>query len=95
MKVLGKASRDTYLCEVSHEEIEKFLNLYYGHKPELKVGEVVDLGLGYNFASEIKDALKKTEEFVKSNQKTVQALLNGFSLVELRKIKPEKTEQTK
>ena len=81
MKVIGIASRGTYLCEVSHTEIEKFMGLYYNNMKELKVGDNVDLGKGYNFASETKEAMLKTEAFISSNKKIVEAILNGVSVV--------------
>ena len=40
MKVLGTTDGG-YVCEISHTEIEKFLNLYYGQK-KLKQGTEED-----------------------------------------------------
>ena len=82
MKVLGLATVSysrTYICEVTHSEIEQFLNLYYAKLPELKIGESVDLGKGYNYAVDIASALKSTRDFVKDNQKVVTAILNGLN----------------
>jgi len=78
MKVIGIVNHDTYICEVSHTEIEKFLNLYYGKKDRLKVTESMDLGKGHDFASQIADAMRKTQDFVNANQQVVTAILNGL-----------------
>lgn len=58
MKVIAKASESKYLCEVSHEELEKYLNQYYGKLDKLVVGEEIDLGKGYDFAARIETACK-------------------------------------
>ena len=80
MKVIAKKGHDTYICEVNHTEIEQFLGLYYGRKTPLKEGEEVNLGEGYDYASEIKEAFKQTQTFVKSNQKIITAIMNGLSV---------------
>lgn len=83
MKIIGITSENyskQYICTVDHSELEKFLGLYYDKLKKLSPGDEVDLGKGYNYASEIKDAMKKTREFVESNQKVVTAILNGLSI---------------
>lgn len=88
MKIIGTSDHDSYICQVSHTEIEKFLNLYYGKKKPLTVGETVDLGKGYDYASQIGDAMRKTQEFVNANQQVVTAILNGLNFQKI-------AEQTK
>lgn len=82
MKVIG-ISNDTYqkeyICVVGHNELEKYLALYYGKMKALNVGESVDLGKGYDYASEIATAMRKTQEFVQANQTVVTAILNGLN----------------
>lgn len=80
MKVIGKTDSG-YICEVSHEEIEKHLNLYYGRLEKLKTGESISLGRGYDFASEIKLAFKETQNFVNANQKIIDAIMNGLKVI--------------
>ena len=80
MKVLGTTG-DGYVCEISHTEIEKFLNLYYGKKAHLNIGEVIDLGKSYDFASEIRSSLKLTREFINSNKTIIKAIIEGLSVV--------------
>lgn len=81
MKILGTTKDSTtYLCEVSHTEIEKYLGLFYGKMGMVKVGDVIDLGKGYDHASEIKQAMEKTREFVKAHQGTVNAIINGLRI---------------
>ena len=83
MKVIGTSSISTYICEVSNSELEKFMNQYYCNNSlkELEAGDVVDLGRGYDFARDTQDAIRKTEEFIKSNKKIVETILNGFSFM--------------
>lgn len=66
MKVLAKANDSTYICEVSHSEVEKFLNKYYGDLGKLSVGDVVNLGQGHDFAGRIEQACKNMAEAMKS-----------------------------
>ena len=80
MKIIGKVKDDQYICEVSHTEVEKFLGLYYGKMQRLKVGDDVDLGQGYNYAGQISDAMKKTQEFIDGNKKIVKAILDGLAI---------------
>ena len=81
MKVIGAISDGHYICEVTHTEIEKFMNLYYNNMKKLKVGDEVNLGEGYNFSVQIKDAMKKTEDFIAGNKEIIEAILNGISVV--------------
>lgn len=97
MKIIGIGqNRDTYLCEVNHTELEKFMNLYYGKLDRLKAGETIDLGAGYDHASQIRDALAKTEDFIKSSGKIISAITNGIGVAkELGKSSGMKNETTK
>jgi len=47
----------------------------------LKVGQVVDLGRGYDFASEAKAAMKATSELIEKNKKVVEAIFNGIQII--------------
>lgn len=66
MKVIAKANDSTYICEVSHTELEKFLNKYYGDLPKLPVGDSVNLGQGYDFAARIESACNRMAEAMKA-----------------------------
>lgn len=66
MKVIAKANDSKYICEVSHEELEKFMNQYYGNLEKLSVGQEVNLGQGHNFAVRIEDACRKMSEAMKA-----------------------------
>ena len=82
MKVIGEVRHKVYICEVSHEEIAKYLNQYYGENPleKLVVGKVIDLGKGYDFHSDAVRAMRKTEEFIKEHKPVIEAILNGISV---------------
>lgn len=80
MKVLGISEGHRYIAEVSHTELEQFLNLYYGKLNHLKVGEIVDLGKGYDHAAEVSRAVSNLCDFIKNNRRIVDALSGGFLL---------------
>ena len=66
MRVIAKATESTYICEVSHDELEKFLNQYYGKLGKLSVGQSVNLGQGYDFAGRIESACNRMAEAMKA-----------------------------
>ena len=84
MKVIGK-SENGYLCDVTHNELEKFLNLYYNKMKELKIGEFIDLGKGYDFLKDANDALKETQRFIESNKRIIQCILSGIEFMGIEK----------
>lgn len=81
MKVIAKISRDRFVCEVGTTEVEKFLNLYYGKMEEMKIGSVIDLAKGHDFAEQAADAMQKTEKFIQSNKVIVESILNGINFL--------------
>lgn len=91
MKVIGKGAGD-YICTVSHTELEKFMNLYYGSMKKLEIGDTFDFGKGHDFASEAKDAMRKTQDFIKANQQVVTAILNGLQYANLPDSPPVTSE---
>lgn len=91
MKIIGigDGRETTYICEVRHSEIEKFLGLYYGNMKPLKVGSDVDLGKGYDFMRDTTSALKKTEEFITENKKVIDAIFIGIQVMSQRAVEQE------
>lgn len=89
MKVIGKTEHD-YICEVSHHELEKFMNLYYNKLNKLKIGDQLDLATGYDFETKTLNALKKTEDFISANKEVVEAILNGISVIAKSNLKETK-----
>lgn len=79
MKVIAKIEEKKYVCVVEHYELEKFINLYYNNLKELKVGDSIDLGTGYNHHRDTKEALKQTQQFFEANIKTIEAITNAFT----------------
>lgn len=82
MKVIALVESNKYICEVTHREIEKFLNLYYGKMSHLKTNDVVDLEKGYNFHNETTEALKKTRDFIDSNKNIIDSIMSGFRMLD-------------
>lgn len=68
MKVIGKTQEHggDYIAIVTHVELEKLTNQYYGNLSALKVGDSMDLGAGYNFRNEIQSACKGMTDASKS-----------------------------
>jgi hypothetical protein len=79
MKVIAKANESTYLCEVSHEELEKFLNQYYGNLSKLSVGQEVNLGQGYDFAVRIESACKSMAQASKEFGRA-QSVMTSYAI---------------
>jgi hypothetical protein len=83
MKVLGQSGdrfKQKYICEITHSELSKFFNIY-SDMEKLSIGDEIDLGTGYDFKSDIESALRTTKEFIRKNQKTVNAIMNGLTVV--------------
>lgn len=70
MKVIGKTKENggDYIAVVSHTELQKVSNRYYASNEllQLKIGEEMDLGAGYNFRHDIQRAGKQMEDAVKA-----------------------------
>lgn len=65
MKIIGIAG-DKYIAEVSHTEIEKVMDKYYGNLEKLKAGDDLDIGEGYNFRREIEAACRSMLDAMKA-----------------------------
>lgn len=55
MKIIGFQDK-SYIAVITHEELEKVFDKYYGKLNRLQVGDDINLGEGYNFRSDIKTA---------------------------------------
>ena len=94
-------SKENYIAVVNHTELEKFLNLYYGKRDKLNVGDEVDLGAGYDYAADISRAMRETRSFVKANGKIITAILSGLNITAIdeeakaKEDKESKKEQPK
>ena len=80
MQVLAKAKGNSFICEVSDAELKKFMNTYYHHQQGLEVGVDVNLAKGYNFASDARESLRKTQEFIESNGDVIEAIIDGVKV---------------
>lgn len=80
MKVIAKASESKYLCEVSHDELEKFMGKYYGNMAKLSVGQEIDLGHGYNFSSRIETACRQMADAMKAFDEA-RKVMTDYALV--------------
>jgi len=84
MQILGLSGKNyetKYICEISHSELEKFLNQYYDKLKKLAPGDTVDLGKGYDFLKDIESAIKENQNFLKANKKIISTIMDGFSFL--------------
>ncbi|NCC60008.1 MAG: hypothetical protein EOM12_03525 [Verrucomicrobiae bacterium] len=81
-----------YICEISHTEIEKFLNLYYDSLEMLKVGDHVDMSKGFKLYEDTKAAMAQTKAFIESNAKVIQTIMRGICLDENKEVRKESDE---
>ena len=81
MKVIGK-NEDDYIVTVSHYELEKFMGQYYGKMDRLKIGDDVNLGAGYDYMTDTKSAMDTTRQFIKDNEKVINAIIRGLRIEE-------------
>ena len=83
MRVIGKVDHHKYICEISHSEIEKYLDRYYNHDnlSPLQVGQVFDLGKGHDWAKSIQPAMRSLQDLIKKNGEIVRALTTGFQIL--------------
>lgn len=75
MKVIAK-NADGYICQVSHTELEKLTDKYYGKLDRLSEGAEMNLGAGYDFRDDIRractDMVGATKQF-ECSQKSMLA----------------------
>lgn len=56
MKIIGIDSDGNYIAVISHHEVEKVVDKYYGKLNQLKPGQEFNLGAGHDFRSDIRSA---------------------------------------
>ena len=75
MQIIGKVNGDTYLAQVTHTELEKAADLYYGKLPKLGVGATVDLAAGHDYRDEIRGACRSMVEASERFERAQRTLL--------------------
>lgn len=75
MKVIGMVNSGTYLCEVTHDELEQSVDLYYGKMKALKVGDTMNLGAGHDFRGDIQHACRGLLEGVSGFSRAQRSLI--------------------
>ena len=87
MKVIGISNEDghstEYICTIKHDELEKFMGLYFGNLDILEVGDDINLGAGYDHARQIKQAYESIQILIKDNAVIVNAILNGLNITKI------------
>ena len=80
MEVLAKAKKDHFICQVSQQEMYKFMNEFH-HSTTMQVGDVIDLGCGYNFLQDLHDTFLKLQKYVEVHEKTITMVTDVLRLV--------------
>ena len=62
MRVIGMDGQGNYIATVSHSELEKCADKYYGAMPKLAVGDTFDLGQGHDFRKQIVETCKAMQD---------------------------------
>ena len=83
MKVIGLDEKGNYIAVVSHTEVEKLTNKYYGNLKKLEIGESLDLGGGYDFTGQIQSACKGMTDAMK-NFNSAQKTMQQFAIMTLK-----------
>lgn len=84
MKVIGVAEtgvKRSYVAIVTHHELEKLTDKYYGKLPELRIGEEMDLGKGYDFRGDIRGAMDSMTAAMKSFESARSTLMAFAAMV--------------
>lgn len=84
MKVIGIAENGanrSYVAIVTHTELEKLTDKYYGKVLELRIGQEMDLGAGYAFREDIRGALNSMTEAMKSFERARATLMAFAAMV--------------
>lgn len=80
MKILGKGEDKTYVALISHKEIEKIVEKYYGKLPDLKVNDDFPISCGHDFRDDIKTACNKMVDAMKAFE-DAKNTLHTFALM--------------
>jgi hypothetical protein len=81
MKVIGLKDKDTYIAEISHKEIEKVFDKFYGKMETIKVGQVIHLDTGYDFSIGIKETCSSMVEASRSFDRNFDLLLRFAHMI--------------
>lgn len=77
MKIVARITEDDFICEINAYELQKFMGTYYSCNHGLKVGEVVDLGKGYDHTVKIAESLSAMEKVCNDVEKITEAIRCG------------------
>jgi hypothetical protein len=80
MKIIGEAG-DGYIAVVSHTELEKATDKYYGNLKRLRVGDVFDLSQAYDFHTAIAGLCNQMVSSMSRFEQTKDTLLRFGVLV--------------
>ena len=80
MKIIGHVG-ENYIAEVSHHELEKSLDKYFGKLKDLAVGQELDLGDGYDFRDDIRQLCRLMIEASEKFGRAQDSLLRFAKLI--------------
>lgn len=89
MRILGISADGNYIAEVTHTEVEKVFDKYYGKLDKLKPGQSIALDKGYDFRSEIQSACKGMTDANKNFGRAAETLQKFAIMVGQLPVEPE------
>ena len=83
MKIIAEQGNGMFIATVSRTEIEKLHDRYYGREaiPKTSIGSEYDLGAGYDFRSEIKQACKEMVDASARFKRAQDAMIKFSTMV--------------
>lgn len=81
MKIIGVDGKGDYIAVISHSEVEKVVNKYYGKLDKLSAGDDIDLGVGHNFRVDIKKTCESMESAIKQFDAARKSMLQFAVMV--------------
>jgi len=77
MKIVARINENDFICELNAYELQKFMGNYYSTHHGLKVGEVINLGKGYDHMVKISESLSAMEKVCNDVEKITEAIRCG------------------
>ena len=88
MKIIGEAGSGHYIAIVSHDELEKVFNKFYGRPPPIKVGDTINIAQGHDFCGEIQRVCNAMQDSMKAFERA-RATLQQFAMMVAEQVPAE------
>lgn len=85
MKIIGIDANGNYIAVVTHTELEKCADKFYGKLEKLRCGDFFDIGAGYDFSDRIAAACKGIQDGHANFLRASETMTRFASMVAERK----------